>query len=69
MDIVSVLVKDSRFWAAVLILVNAILYYFVPTFPKEIWAAIDGIAAVVIAVLAGQSANKTVKAQRAALGK
>jgi hypothetical protein len=69
MGILKILLVDSRFWAAVLFLVNAILYFFVPTFPVEIWVAIDGVAAVIIGALASKGAVKTNRAMRAAKSK
>lgn len=72
MDILKILLTDSRFWAAVLFLVNAVLYFFVPTFPKEIWVAIDGLAAVIIGMLASKGAvvtNRSMRAARSAKGK
>lgn len=58
MTIVSKLSTDSRFWSAVVLLGNAVLHYFVPDFPKEIWAAIDALAAVVIGTISVNGARK-----------
>ena len=66
MDVVNLLLRDSRFWAAVLALANAILFFFVPTFPTTIWVAIDGVAAVVLAILATNGSRAEVRATRAA---
>jgi hypothetical protein len=69
MDILKILLVDSRFWAAMLLLINAILYFFVPTFPATIWAAFDGVAAVIIGILASKGAvvtNRTNIAAKAA---
>jgi hypothetical protein len=66
MDILKILLVDSRFWAAMLLLINAILYFFVPTFPATIWAAFDGVAAVIIGFLASNGAVKTNRANIAA---
>ena len=52
MDALKILLTDSRFWAAVLALLNAIIFFFWPTFPMTIWIAIDALTAVVLAVLA-----------------
>lgn len=60
----NILLKDSRFWAAVLVLINAILFYFMPDFPKEIWAAVDALAAVIIGSLATRTAVVTTRSLR-----
>lgn len=60
----DLLLRDSRFWAALLALVTAILLYFVPSFPKEIIAAFDALAAVIIGVLATRGAVAGVRARR-----
>lgn len=57
MSVLEQLFVDSRFWGAILILINAILYYFMPDFPKAIWAGIDGVAAVIIGSLAVQQSR------------
>lgn len=64
------LLRDSRFWAAVVALLNVVLFFFVPTFPKEIWAAINALLAVVIGYLAtkgaaAKSAERRAQAARA----
>ncbi len=65
MDTFKLLLRDSRFWGAVILLINAILYYFVPTFPEAIWAAFNGVAAIIIAVLATTGSATKVRAARA----
>ncbi len=52
------IVRDARFWVAVVLLIKTVLFYAVPTFPPEVWAAVDGVLAVVIGALAGQSAAR-----------
>lgn len=61
----DILIRNKAFWAAVLVLLNAILYYFVPTFPKEIWAAFDAVAAIIIGSLAISESRRAVVARRA----
>ena len=65
MDVLKLVLRDSRFWAAVIALANAIVFFFVPTFPTTIWVAIDGVAAVVLAVLATNGSRAQVRATRA----
>jgi MFS superfamily sulfate permease-like transporter len=52
MDALKILLTDSRWWAAVIALLNAVIYYFWPDFPATIWAAFNALVAVVLAVLA-----------------
>jgi len=63
---VSDLLQDSRFWAAVVALLNVVLFYFVPAFPKEIWAAINAVLAIVIGYLATKGAAAKRQARMAA---
>lgn len=58
-----VLLKDSRFWAALILLVQAVLFYLAPQFPQEIWLAINTFLGVVLAILAG---NGVIAQRRAA---
>jgi hypothetical protein len=51
----DILLKDSRFYAAVVALINVVLLYFVPTFPKEVWAAVDLLACIIIGALTARS--------------
>ena len=65
MDMFKLLLRDSRFWGAVILLINAMLYYFVPTFPEAIWAAFNGVAAIIIGVLATSGSRVQARAARA----
>jgi hypothetical protein len=65
MDTFKLLLRDSRFWGACLLLLNAVLYFFVPTFPETIWAAFNGVAAIIIGVLATSASRAQVRAARA----
>lgn len=53
-DTTNALLHNPKVWTAVFVLVQAILFWAVPTFPKEIWTAIDGLFAVVLTVLTVQ---------------
>jgi hypothetical protein len=64
----DVLIRDAKFWAAVVLLVKAILFYAVPSFPEPVWAAIDGIVAVLLGGLAGVEARQQVVARRVERG-
>ena len=46
------LLKSRKFWLAVFGLVTAILFYFVPNFPTEIWISIEVLVMVLIAAIA-----------------
>jgi hypothetical protein len=50
-----VLLKDSRFWAALILLVQAVLFNLAPNFPQEIWTAINTFLGVTLAILAGNA--------------
>ncbi len=47
-------------------LANALVFYFMPTFPKEIWAALDALFAVVIGIMATKDSRAVVKERRLA---
>jgi hypothetical protein len=51
MSVLKLVLTNSKFWGALLILVNAVLYYFVPNFPKEIWASFDALVSVTLSVM------------------
>lgn len=63
METLTILTHDPKFWAALLALVNVLLYFFVPTFPQEIWAAIDALALVVFGVLTTRTTTATKRAR------
>lgn len=52
MDFLKLLLTNSKFWAAFMLLVNTILLWAVPDFPPTIWAAIDALVAVIIGAMA-----------------
>jgi len=53
-ETLEILLRTPAFWAAVVLLLNALLYFFAPTFPTTIWAALDGLLAIVFAVFCGR---------------
>ena len=59
----EILMRDARFWVALLLLVRSVLFYVVPAFPEQIWVAIDTFVGVVLGILAG---NNVVQTRRAA---
>ena len=69
MEALNILIRDARFWVAVLLLVRTTLFYLVPTFPEAIWGALDALVAVILAVLAGNNVVQTKRATRALAAK
>ena len=59
----EILIRDARFWVALLLLIRSVLFYVVPAFPEQIWVAIDTFVGVVLGILAG---NNVVQHKRAA---
>jgi len=54
-ETISIIAHDPKFWAALLLLANVVLYYFVPAFPPQIWGAIDALAGVIFVALTTRS--------------
>ena len=48
------LLKSRKFWLAVFAVAQTVLFNFIPDFPHEIWQAIDGLVAVLIAAIAAE---------------
>ena len=59
----EILIRDARFWVALLLLIRSVLFYVVPAFPEQIWVAIDTFVGVMLGILAG---NNVVQTRRAA---
>ena len=59
----EILIRDARFWVALLLLIRSVLFYAVPAFPEQIWVAIDTFVGVALGILAG---NNVVQTRRAA---
>ena len=51
----EILIRDTRFWVALLLLIRSVLFYAVPAFPEQIWVAIDTFVGVVLGILAGNN--------------
>ena len=60
----EILIRDARFWVALLLLMRSVLFYVAPAFPEQIWVAIDTFVGVILAILAG---NNVVQSKRAAV--
>jgi hypothetical protein len=62
----DLLIRNKAFWAAMIAVVYAVLFYFVPNFPAEIWGAVALLAEVVIGGLAVGDTRRAVVARRGA---
>ena len=69
MDWLNVLVRNKAFWAALLALINVVLFTVYPTFNKDIWVAFDALAMTIFAAYATRDAKVEVRAMRALRGK
>lgn len=61
-ETLAILVHDPKFWTAILMVVQTLLFLFYPGFPVELWAALSALLAVVFAAFTTQA---TVQAKRA----
>lgn len=52
------LLKSRKFWLAMLALIQTVVFQFFPQFPAEMWQAIDGVLAVLIASIAIEDAGE-----------
>jgi len=66
METIGILFRDVRFWSALIILAQTLLFYFVPDFPKELWTQVLALVDIVVVVLLGISARGNVRSVRAA---
>lgn len=67
MEIVKFLFSQKGFWALVFQLILALVFYFVPNFPKDIWAALEGLFVFVTGVIVARSTvteARVIKARR-----
>jgi hypothetical protein len=48
------LLFSSKFWLAIVALVQTVVFQFVPDFPKEVWLSINAVIAIVIAGIAAE---------------
>ena len=65
----EILIRDTRFWVALLLLIRSVLFYAVPAFPEQIWVAIDTFVGVVLGILAGNNVVQTRRAAARSVGK
>jgi len=60
----DILLRDAKFWIAIVLLLKVVLFYAIPAFPEEIWVAVDALLAVVIGAFAGVATRQMVVARR-----
>ena len=53
-DWVKAILSNGTVWSAFLLLANTLLFYLLPAFPKDVWAAING---AIFALLAASGIN------------
>jgi hypothetical protein len=53
------LLTSRRFWLAVFGIVQTIVFVYIPTFPREVWIAIDSLVGVLIVALTIDDAAAT----------
>jgi type III secretory pathway component EscV len=49
METINILMRDPKFWVAILFLLQTVLFLVVPGFPAELWTALSGVLAIVFA--------------------
>jgi hypothetical protein len=54
-ETLDILIHTPAFWTAVLMLIQTLLFLFVPGFSVELWAAISALLVVVFGVVSGKS--------------
>jgi hypothetical protein len=51
------LLRSRKFWLAVFGVFQSVLFYYVPSFPQEIWKSIDVLVVVLILSIAIEDAG------------
>ena len=64
----EMLLRSRKFWLAVVGIVQIVLFQFVPDFPEQVWQAIAGLLAVLIASIAIDDAGRSIGAGAAKKG-
>ena len=65
METINILIRDPKFWTAVLFLGQTILFLVVPGFPPELWTALSGVLAIAFAAFTTRTTVKRKRALRA----
>ena len=58
---IKALLASGQVWSALLLLINTVLFYFWPQFPREIWASINGFVIAILGALGISVAREKVK--------
>lgn len=56
METLNILFRDPKFYAALLFLIQTVLFLVIPGFPAELWTALSGVLGLVFAALTTRSA-------------
>ena len=56
MQPLKALLNSRKFWVAGLAMIAKLVFYFIPSFPAEIWDSIEILAGVLIAAIALEDA-------------
>ena len=54
----KLLLQSRKFWLVLFGLVQTIVFHYLPDFPQDVWLAIDGLVAVLIATIAYEDAHR-----------
>jgi hypothetical protein len=65
-EIADILIHDAKFWTALLLLFQTILFLARPDFPPELWAATSGVLVAALGALTVRSTRAERKARRLA---
>lgn len=65
-DWVKAILTNGAVWSAFLLLVNTLLFYFVPDFPREVWASLNGFIIALLAAVGVAGVRTEVRAMRQA---
>jgi type III secretory pathway component EscV len=63
-ETLAILVRDPKFWTAILMVIQTLLFLFYPGFPVELWTALSALLAVVFAAFSTKSAVTEKRARK-----
>jgi Mn2+/Fe2+ NRAMP family transporter len=55
MEAFDILLRDPKFWTAVLFLIQTLLFLFLPSFPPQLWEAMSAVLVIVFGALTVRS--------------
>ena len=65
-DWIKAILGNGAVWSAFLLMANTLAFYFIPAFPKEVWASINGFIIAMLAASGVSVVKQQVKQIRAA---